>query len=610
MTGYHMRRALEREDEEHVRKVPDRVLLARLAKYMLKHKRRLAIAVTAVLVASLSGLVPPYLLKVAIDNYIVQGDLTGLTFVAVILVAVYLINWFSDYQRTYQISWLGQNMVNEIRMNLFSHLQNLSFSFYDKSETGRIISRVTNDTDTLSMIFVQGIVTVLSDILTLVGIVIVMLWLSVSLTLATLVVLPILLLSTLVFQSRLRRAYRMTRKKIAKVTSKLQESISGIREIQSFTRERDTIEVFRQANIENLQANVQAGRIFALLMPVIQIIGAVGTCIVLWYGGILTIGEGITLGILVAFLAYVTRFFRPIVNLTTFYNTVQSAMSAAERIFETMDTRPEIADAPEAIELPRVKGRIAFKNVSFGYNPSDPVLKNIDFSVELGRTLAIVGPTGAGKSTMVRLLSRFYEPQSGTITVDGYDVRNVALRSLHNQMGVVLQEPFLFSGTIMENIRYGKLDATDEEVKNIAKLVGAHEFITSLSDGYETEVGERGMRLSVGQRQLISFARALLRDPPILILDEATSSLDPYTELKIKRGLSVLLKNRTSLVIAHRLSTVRNADNIIVVNNGEIVEEGDHRKLMKKRGLYHRLYDKQFKDIKKQTNVINETRLR
>jgi len=592
-----MRRALEREDEEHVRKVPDRVLIARLAKYMFKHKRRLAIAVTAVLVASLSGLVPPYLLKVAIDNYIVQGDLTGLTFVAVILVAVYLINWFSDYQRTYQISWLGQNMVNEIRMNLFSHLQNLSFSFYDRSEAGRIISRVTNDTDTLSMIFVQGIVTVLSDILTLVGIVVVMLWLSVPLTLATLVVLPILLLSTLIFQSRLRRAYRMTRKKIAKVTSKLQESISGIREIQSFTRERDTIEVFRQANIENLQANVQAGRIFALLMPIIQIIGAVGTCIVLWYGGILTIGGGITLGILVAFLAYVTRFFRPIVNLTTFYNTVQSAMAAAERIFETMDTRPEIADAPEAAELPRVKGGIAFKNVSFGYNPSDPVLKNIDFSVEPGRTLAIVGPTGAGKSTMVRLLSRFYEPQSGTITVDGYDVRSVALRSLRNQMGVVLQEPFLFSGTIMENIKYGKLDATDEEVKNIAKLVGAHGFITSFPDGYETDVGERGMRLSVGQRQLISFARALLRDPPILILDEATSSLDPYTELKIKKGLSVLLKNRTSLVIAHRLSTVRNADNIIVVNDGEIVEEGNHRQLMKKRGLYRRLYDKQFKDI-------------
>jgi len=563
----------------------------------LKHKGRLIIAVVAVLVASLSGLVPPYLLKVAIDNYIVQGNLTGLTFIAIILVAVYLINWFSDYQRTYQISWLGQDMVNQIRINLFFHLHDLSFSFYDRSEAGRIISRVTNDTDTLSMIFVQGVVTFFSDILTLVGIVVVMLWLSVPLTLATLVVLPLLLLSTLVFQSRLRRAYRMTRKKIAKVTSKLQESISGIREIQSFTRERDTMEVFRQANIENLQANVQAGRIFALLMPIIQIIGAVGTCIVLWYGGILTIGGGVTLGILVAFLAYVTRFFRPIVNLTTFYNTIQSAMAAAERIFETMDTRPEITDAPDAIELPHVKGGIAFKSVSFSYNPNDTVLKTVDFSVEPAKTLAIVGPTGAGKSTIVRLLSRFYEPQSGTITVDGYDVRNVTLKSLHNQMGIVLQEPFLFSGTIMENIRYGKLDATDEEVKNIAKHVGAHEFITSLSDGYETEVGERGMRLSVGQRQLISFARALLHDPPILILDEATSSLDPYTELKIKRGLSVLLKNRTSIVIAHRLSTVRNADNIIVVNNGEIVEEGNHRELMKKRGLYRRLYDKQFKDI-------------
>ncbi len=593
-----MAQALKREeDEEHVRKVPDRVLIARLAKYMLRHRGRLAIAVGAVLVASLSGLVPPYLLKVAIDGYIAEGDFTGLTFVAMILVVVYVVNWFSGYQRTYQISWLGQNMVNDIRMKLFSHLQELSFSFYDRSEAGRIISRVTNDTDTLSMIFVQGIVTVLSDILTLVGIVVVMLWLSVHLTLATLVVLPLLLLTTLVFQSRLRRAYRMTRKKIAKVTSKLQESISGIREIQSFTREKDNMEVFRRANVENLQANVQAGRIFAMLMPVIQIIGAVGTCVVLWYGGILTVGGGITLGILVAFLAYVTSFFRPIVNLTTFYNTIQSAMAAAERIFETIDTEPQIIDAPKAVELPRVEGSIAFQNVTFGYDPTDPVLKEVAFSVESGRTLAIVGPTGAGKSSIVRLLSRFYEPQAGTITIDGHDIRNVTLTSLHNQMGVVLQEPFLFSGTIMENIRYGKLDATTEEIKNIATLVGAHEFITSLADGYETEVGERGMRLSVGQRQLISFARALLRDPPILILDEATSSLDPYTELQIKKGLTVLLKDRTSLVIAHRLSTTRQADNIIVVNDGQIVEEGTHKKLMRRKGLYHRLYNKQFKDI-------------
>lgn len=593
-----MIRALKHEeDEEHVRKVPDRVLIARLATYMLKHKGRVTIAVVTVLAASLSGLVPPFLLKIAIDNHIVRGDLTGLTYISLILVAVYLINWFSDYLRTYQISWLGQNMVNEIRMNLFSRLQDLSFSFYDRSEAGRIISRVTNDTDTLSMIFVQGIVTFFSDILTLVGIVVVMLWLSVSLTLVTLLVIPLLLLSTWLFQTRLRRAYRATRKKIAQVTSKLQESISGIREIQSFTRERDTMEVFRQANVENLQANVQVGRIFALLMPVIQIIGAIGTCIVLWYGGILTAGGGITLGILVAFLAYVTQFFRPIVNLSTFYNTIQSAMAAAERIFETMDTRPEIVDAPAAIELPLVESRVTFQNVSFGYNPKDPVLRNVDFVVESGKTLAIVGPTGAGKSTIVRLLSRFYEPQSGTITVGGNDIENVTIESLRKQMGIVLQEPFLFSGTVMENIRYGKLEATDEEVTNISKLIGAHEFIMSLSDGYKTEVGERGGRLSMGQRQLVSFARALLHDPPILILDEATSSLDPYTELKIKEGLSVLLRNRTSLVIAHRLSTVRKADNIIVVNNGRIVEEGNHRELMRKKGLYSQLYNKQFKDI-------------
>ncbi len=598
MTGYHMIRALKHgEDEEHERKVPDRILIARLARHMLKHKGRVAIAVATVLVASLSGLAPPFLLKIAIDNHIVRGDLTGLTCISLVLVAVYLVNWFSDYLRTYQISWLGQNMVNEIRLSLFSRLQDLSFSFYDRSEAGRIISRVTNDTDTLSMIFVQGIVTFFSDILTLVGIVVVMLWLSVSLTLVTLLVIPLLLLSTWLFQTRLRRAYRATRTKIAQVTSKLQESISGIREIQSFTRERDTMEVFRQANVENLQANVQAGRIFALLMPVIQIIGAIGTCIVLWYGGILTAGGGITLGVLVAFLAYVTQFFRPIVNLTTFYNTIQSAMAAAERIFETMDTRPEIVDAPASIELPLVESRVAFQNVSFGYNPKDPVLRNVDFTVESGKTLAIVGPTGAGKSTIVRLLSRFYEPQSGTITVNGHDIKSVTIESLRKQMGIVLQEPFLFSGSVIENIRYGKLEATDEEVTNISKLVGAHEFIMSLPDGYKTEVGERGGRLSMGQRQLVSFARALLHDPPILILDEATSSLDPYTELKIKKGLSVLLRNRTSLVIAHRLSTVRKADNIIVVNDGRIVEEGNHRELMEKSGLYSRLYNKQFKDI-------------
>jgi ATP-binding cassette subfamily B multidrug efflux pump len=602
MTGYHVghgprhRFSLDYEEETHTRKLSDRALIKRLLKYLLKYKRRFIITVVTVVAVSLTGLLPPYLLQVAIDNYIKNSDLAGLTFISIILVGVYLVNWVSNYQRTYQMSWMGQNMVNDLRKQLFSHLQELSYSFYDRSEAGEIISRVTNDTDTLSEIFIQGVVTLISDVLTLIGIVAIMLWLSMLLTLAAFSVMPPLVLLMFVFQSRLRKAYRATRKKIAVVTSRFEESISGIREIQSFTREQDTMKGFRQANVENLQANVQAGKLFALLMPAVQIIGAVGTCVVLWVSGILTASEGMTLGIVVAFLLYVSKFFGPLVDLATFYNTLQSAMSAAERIFVTLDTKPEITDAPNAIELSHVKGEIIFDHVTFGYDPIRPVLKDVNIHVDPGRTLAIVGPTGAGKSTIAKLLSRFYETQKGTITVDSYDVQKITLNSLHKQMGVVLQEPFLFSGTIMENIKYGKLDASDDKVKQVAKIVGIHEFISSLPQGYETDVGERGARLSVGQRQLVSFARALLRDPPILILDEATSSVDPYTELKIKKALAFLLKNRTSLVIAHRLSTVRNADDIVVINEGRIIEEGNHAELMKKKGMYYRLYEKQFKD--------------
>ncbi|MCZ2809424.1 MAG: ABC transporter ATP-binding protein [Candidatus Bathyarchaeota archaeon] len=604
MTGYHPGRGprhrhgfgLDYEEKKHTRKIPDRALVARLLRYLLKYKRRFTITVVAVVVVSLTGLLPPYLLQVAIDNYMVNSDFAGLTLIAMILIGVYLVNWISDYLRTYQMSWMGENMVNELRKQLFSHLQELSFGFYDRSEAGEIISRVTNDTDTLSQIFVQGVLTLISDVLTLIGIVAIMLLLSVPMTLAAFSVIPPLILLIFVFQSRLRRAYRATRNKIAVVTSRLEQSISGIKEIQSFTREQDAIKDFRQANVENLQANVQAGKLFALLMPAVQIVGAIGTCVVLWFGGISIISGSITLGIVIAFLLYVNKFFQPLVDLTTFYNTVQSAMSAAERIFVTLDTKPEIADAQDAVELSHAKGEIVFNHVTFGYDPDRSVLEDVNIHVEPGKTLAIVGPTGAGKSTIVKLLSRFYELQKGTVTVDGWDVRKVTLNSLHKQMGVVLQEPFLFSGTIMENIKYGKLDATDGEVEQVAKIVGIHKFISSLPQGYETDVGERGSRLSVGQRQLVSFARALLSDPPILILDEATSSVDPYTELKIKKALTVLLKNRTSLVIAHRLSTVRNADNIIVINEGKIVEEDNHTELMKKKGMYHRLYKKQFKD--------------
>jgi len=532
----------------------------------------------------------------AIDTYITQGELVGLSILSLIYIGITLVNWLSDSLRTYQLGWVGERMLFEMREQMFSRLQELSFSFYDQSEMGEIMSRVTNDTDSIGEAFFSGVINIISDIFSLVGIIAIMFFMSVPLTLVSLSVTPLILVISLLFQSHFRSAYRKTRTKIAEVTSRLQEGISGIREIQSFSRERDTMMDFRQANIENLQANLQATKVQGVFQPVVQMVGTAGIFVVLVYGGMLLMEGTLTVGTLIAFLLYIQRFFNPIFDLANFYNTVQGAMAAAERIFEVIDTKPQIKNASDAVELPSIWGEVSFEDVTFGYDPAYPVLHNINFHVEPKETIALVGPTGAGKSTIIKLLSRFYELQSGAIKIDGYDVRRVTQESLRKQMGTVLQENFLFAGTIMENIRYGRLDATDEEVIKAAEGVGAHEFIMRLPNGYNTEIRERGQGLSVGQKQLIAFARALLRDPPILILDEATSSIDPYTELIIKRALAILLKDRTSFVIAHRLSTVRNADRILVIDNGRIVEEGSHHQLMRKGGLYRRLYEMQFKE--------------
>ncbi|MEM2935678.1 MAG: ABC transporter ATP-binding protein [Candidatus Bathyarchaeia archaeon] len=597
MTGFPYHPPFPGEEREgYVRKMPDRVLISRLIKYFFPYRKRLAIILTAIITVSVTGLVGPYLLKMAIDTYITQGKLMGLSILSLIYIGITLVNWFSDSVRTYQLGWVGERMLFEMREQMFSRLQELSFSFYDRSEMGEIMSRVTNDTDSIGEAFISGVVNVISDIFSLAGAIAIMFFMSPPLALVSLTVTPLILASGLLFQPRFRSAYRKTRVKIAEVTSRLQEGISGIREIQSFSRERDTMMDFRQANIENLQANLQATKVQGIFQPIIQMIGAVGNFIVLAYGGMLLMEGTLTVGTLIAFLLYIQRFFSPILDLASFYNTVQEAMAAAERIFEVIDTEPQIKDASDAVELPPIKGEVSFENVTFGYDPDYPVLHNINFHVKPKENIALVGPTGAGKSTIIKLLSRFYELQSGTIKIDGYDIRKVTQESLRQQMGTVLQENFLFAGTIMENIRYGRLDATDEEVIKAAERVGAHEFIMRLPNGYNTEIRERGQGLSVGQKQLIAFARALLSDPPILILDEATSSIDPYTELIIKRALAILLKDRTSFVIAHRLSTVRNADRILVIDNGKIVEEGNHRQLMRKGGLYRRLYEMQFKE--------------
>jgi len=602
---FHIHRYRTAGKEDSRRKMPDSLIVRRLLKYVTPYRRMIWIVTASIAVITTVSLAVPYLMKVAIDQYIQAGDIQGLTRISALCLLLYAANWAATRFRTYNISYIGENMLNTMRNQIFSHLQTLSYSFYDNTEAGDLVSRVTNDTDTIGEIFVSEVADIFSNIITITGITVMMLLMSVKLTLASLIVIPVVVLSVRIFHPVFRSAYEKVQQNIAVVTSKLEENISGIREIQSFARERDVAEDFREANWENLQANLQATKIFGAFFPISTVITQLGRIIVLVYGGYLLIQQEITIGILVAFLAYLSKFFEPVANLTSLYNTIQSALAASERVFEIVDTVPEVRDSSHAKQLPRAKGEIIFQNVSFGYDSGRPVLHDISFQVKPGETVAIVGPTGAGKSTIVKLLSRFYEYQSGSITIDGIDVKSIGLKSLRNQIGTVLQETYLFYGTIGENIRYGKLEATDKEVRKAADTVGAHEFIEKTPEGYDTWVGEQGVKLSAGQRQLISFARAMLKNPPVLVLDEATSSIDPYTELKIKEAQSVLLSGRAALVIAHRLSTVVNADKIIVLDKGRIVEEGNHKYLVRKCSLYRRLYQMQFRDLQEPLTVTS-----
>jgi len=580
----------------------NREIFARLLRYLTPYKKWIAIITFAVIVTSVTGIASPYILgREIISKYILKGDLYGLQAIILVFMGIQIANWAANTIRIYGLGKVGQSLLLKMRTDLFSHLQRLSFSFFDRSDSGDLISRVTNDTDAIGEAFTSGLVQVSSDMLSLLMIVIVMFSIDIRLSLASMTVVPLILIAAILFNSKFRAAYRMQRTKISTVTSKLQEGISGIREIQSFTRERDMMEDFKTANLENFQANLQATKVWGSFFPTIQLIQTLGTGIVILYGGWLAFNGMLgpmeeAIGTLITFIMYVGMFFGPIFDLANFYNTVQSSLAAAERIFRILDIEPEIKDDIDAIEIPRIEGEIEFRDVTFGYRPENPVLHNVSFHVKPKETIALVGPTGAGKSTIIKLLCRFYDPQSGRILIDGYDVKKVKLKSLRRQMGIVLQETFLFSGTIIDNIRYGKPEATDEEVIAAAKLVGAHEFIENLPDGYYTKIGEGGVGLSVGQKQLVSFARALLRDPAILILDEATSSIDPYTDLLIRKAMKTLLKDRTSIIIAHRLSTVRDVDRILVIDDGRIVEEGSHEELIKKGGLYSYLYKMQFKE--------------
>lgn len=594
MAHWHVTDLLGEEKAE--RKVPDTVLIKRLSTYALPFRTQLIAGIAFLFVTAATNLAGPYILKMAIDTYIAGRDLAGLTNIILAYVAINIVNFLSSHRQLYLMSRVGQRIIYKLREEMFSHLQRLSLRFYSENQSGSIVSRLTNDVDSLQELLTSGILTVISDVITIAGIFAVMIWMSLQLTVASMVVVPMLLVLVYLFQRKARGAYLATKQKMAGVTAKLAESITGIRVIQSFTREADQQQVFGQVNIENLQANLVAARLFAIFPASVEIIAAVGTAVVLWYGSLQAAAGTITIGTIVAFMSYLTMFFRPLLTISIFYTNFQSAMAGAERMFELLDTPINIEEKQEAIELQSLKGEITFERVSFGYDPRFPVLNNISLRIAPNETVAIVGPTGAGKTTMINLVCRFYDPTSGSNRVDGYDLRDVKLQSLHKQIGLVLQEPFLFAGSVRENIRYAHPGAPDEDVVQAARAVGAHDFITRLPEGYDTIIREGATNLSVGQRQLISFARALLANPRILIMDEATSSVDPYTELLIRQALEKLLRNRTALIIAHRLSTVRNADRIIVLDEGKIVEEGTHDQLIAKKGLYARLYEMQFRE--------------
>jgi ATP-binding cassette subfamily B protein len=522
--------------------------------------------------------------------------LEGVMFYSLIYLAFVVVNWLATSGQTFLQSWIGQKVVYDLRMNLIEHLQKLSLRFFAEEETGEIMSTITNDVEALGDVLVQMLPSSITGVLSIIGYIIIMFMWNTKLTLITLATFVLFGVPIFFFRSRSARVYMRIRKGIAVVTKRLEESVSGIKIIQSLTREDRTSQEFHKANIKNLNANISATFLSASFFTGIEIIIAVITSIVLWFSVHEVKTGSITVGIVFGFTLYLMKAFQPISEIATFYSEYQSAMASMERIVELLNTPIEVEEAEEKIELPSVKGMVEYRNVTFGYNPKEPVLKEINLKVDPRQTIAIVGPTGAGKSSMMKLLSRFYDPQNGDIYIDGYNIKNVSFKSLRRIMGIVLQDTFLFPITIVENIRYGRPNATNNEVVEAAKSVGAHDFIKRLPEGYDTKIQEGSSNISVGQRQLISFARALLVDPRILILDEATSSVDPYTELIIQQGLEKLLKNRTTLIIAHRLSTVRRADKILVITAGEIIDEGTHEELMEKSGIYSQLYMMQFRD--------------
>ncbi len=583
-------------EDEVTGKAYDARLARRLFQYLRPYLIFVFLGTLCLLASSACQLAGPYLVMVGIDKYILPGKLEGFLTLIIIYLLVITGDFIFRFAQIYVTNYLGQKTMYDLRMDLFSHLQKLSLRFFDRNPVGRLVTRATSDVEVLNQLFSTGLVTIIGDLAMIAGIMIAMLLLNMKLALLIFSILPVLLVITFYFRKKMREAFRLVRTRLARINAFLQEALSGMSIIQLFNRQERTRKRFDTLNLDHMDAYLQTIFYYALFFPLIELIGTIALAIILWYGGLSVMEGTLTFGVLVAFIQYVEKFFKPISDLSEKYNVFQAAAASSERIFELLDTKDIIPDTPAPTWRDRIDGRVSFRDVQFAYNQDEPVLRGIDFEVEPGEKIAIVGSTGAGKTTIINLLARFYDPQEGEILIDGMNIRNFDKKWLRQNIGIALQDVFIFSGTVKSNIALGEDNPEMEKITETAEAIEADEFIEKLPGGYDHELTERASTLSTGQRQLLSFARVMYKNPRILVLDEATSSVDSHTEYLIQKALERLIAGRTSLIIAHRLSTIRHVDRIIVMHHGRIAETGSHEELLQHKGIYYNLYQLQYKD--------------